>query len=110
MNGNIAGRVKAMRKEKIMESKQEKSYWSLQSVAERIGTKAQVLSLIETGKTKKPSAVILHNLAKEFGTSYEYLLFGKEDEVDVISLEIPISRSMLSGSVIKVNLKKTINA
>jgi transcriptional regulator with XRE-family HTH domain len=57
--------------------KQDKKKYSLQSVASRVGVATkQSLSLIERGKIKSPSSVILSKIAADFGVTVDYLLTG----------------------------------
>ena len=67
--------------------KQDKKKYSLQGVADRVGlVTKQSLSLIERGKIKNPSSVIINKLAADFGVTADFLLTGivghKEEFLD----------------------------
>ena len=67
--------------------KHDKKKYSLQSVADRVGVVTkQSLSMIERGKIKNPSSVIINKLAADFGITVDFLLTGivghKEEFLD----------------------------
>ena len=70
----VGERVRYLRE--TLRSKDKKKY-SLESVAQRVGTVTkQSLSLIERSKIQNPSSIILSKLADDFGVTVDYLLTG----------------------------------
>lgn len=101
MNTDFGSRVKQLRLERY---KKYGRYWSINSLAKRIGISAQALSLIENGKTKNPNMEIIKKLSIEFNVSTDYLIFGNEPQCKLLVLEIPCNY-YINQNNIKITLK-----